>query len=164
MHLSDTEQGGWHAQTQTQRNCSEWWERSLFSGPNPTWVCSFCLWMQPLVAAHIRHVTCPVLFFFPLYCRTSSERSRTLWWWMRSITCHSSRQTARAKWARWVNKRRSQRCSRSGIVSHLNVPPYFKRFVILPFLFSHLSSHHSMALDNSIYYISSYNLSKQCKQ
>lgn len=40
-------------------------------------------------------------FGFPSLCRTSSEKSRTLWWWTRSITCLSSQLTARAKWARW---------------------------------------------------------------
>lgn len=116
MICPDTGQDGWHAQTQTQRSCSEWLERSLFSGPNLMWVCSSGLWMPPFVAAHILYCMHPV---FSLYCRTSSERSRTLWWWMRSITCHSSPLTARAKWARWVNKRQTQCCSGSGIVSHL---------------------------------------------
>lgn len=38
---------------------------------------------------------------------------------MRSITCHSSLLTARAKWARWVVERQSQCCSEAGIVSDL---------------------------------------------
>lgn len=40
-------------------------------------------------------------------CRISSERSKTLWWWMKSTICPSSLLTVRARWARWgptVNK------------------------------------------------------------
>lgn len=37
-------------------------------------------------------------------CRTSREKSRTLWWWMKSTTCLFWQLTARAKWARSVHR------------------------------------------------------------
>lgn len=56
---SDAEQDGWHVQTQMQRSCSEWLEKSSFSGPNPMWVCLFC----HLVAVHVLYCTHSHTFF-----------------------------------------------------------------------------------------------------
>jgi len=71
-------------------------------------------------------------FHFSLHCRTSNERNRTSWWWMRSITCHSSPLTARAKWAWWVKERQNQRCCEAAIVSDLKsgILPYNCSFYV----------------------------------
>jgi len=111
------EQGGWPVQTQMQRSFSGWWERSSFSGPNLTWVLSFCMNVVHFVSALILYVTVRFQFLSPPRCRTSNERSRTLLWWMRSITCRSSPPTARAKWARWVHERRKRRARGAGRAS-----------------------------------------------
>lgn len=95
--------GGWPAQIQMQRNCSGWWERSSFSGPNPTWVFQFCVVFDFLLFCEsvLCHETLLLIVYFVIYCRTLNERSRTLWLWTRSTTCLSWLLTVRARWARW---------------------------------------------------------------
>lgn len=93
-------QGGWPVQTQMQRNFSEWWERSSYSGPNPTWVFWF------LLVFLLDIVTCLLVAIYHFFCvnsfyRILKGRSRTLWWWMRLTTCPFWLLTVRARWARW---------------------------------------------------------------
>lgn len=88
----------------------------------------------------------PLLYVSPISLsipsrRTSSERSKTLWWWMRSITCRSSPLTARAKWPRWVHQRQSRCCgeaARSQILCNSSWCSFLCALVSEPILNGHL--------------------------
>ena len=125
-----TEQDGWPVQTQMQRSSSGWWEKCLFSGPNPTWVtcpphlCAalwffldifFCFFVFLFFYFYFVMQSC----FSVIFGRILNERSRTLWWWMKSTTCPSSLLTVRARWARWERKSRQVALKKQNITCHL---------------------------------------------
>lgn len=67
--------GGWPVQTQMQRNFSGWWERSSFSGPNPTWVLCFLgsflilFFFFVIFLPVLCHVTCFLFYFLQNFKR-----------------------------------------------------------------------------------------------